>query len=86
MTTARHAASGAGSSDAGSRHHRRRYRQRLFREELLAVGFLLAVLLVTVVLLGLQWLQGGQSSDSAPYAAASHTVLLHSLGSLGGTA
>lgn len=75
MTTARHAASGA-----GSRHHRRRYRQRLFREELLAVGFLLAVLLATVVLLGLQWLQGGQSSDSAAY------TLLHSLGSLGGTA
>jgi hypothetical protein len=31
---------------------------------LLAVAFLLLALLITVALLGLQWLQGGQSSSS----------------------
>ncbi len=57
MTTARHAA-----SRAGSRHRRRLARQRLFREELAAVVVLVVALLVTIVLLGLQWLQGGQSN------------------------
>jgi type VI protein secretion system component VasF len=60
MTTARQAA-----PRAGYRHQRRLDKQRRFREELLAVGFLLLVLLATVVLLGLQWLHGGQSSTGA---------------------
>jgi Tfp pilus assembly protein PilN len=60
MTTARQAA-----PRAGYRHQRRLDKQRRFREELLAVGVLLVALLVTVVLLGLQWLHGGQSSSGA---------------------
>jgi hypothetical protein len=58
MTTARHAA-----PRTGFRHRQRRAPRRIFREELLAVAFLLVALLITVALLGLQWLQGGQSSS-----------------------
>jgi Tfp pilus assembly protein PilN len=60
MTTARQAA-----PRAGYRHQRRIDKQRRLREELLVVGVLLVLLLVTVGLLALQWLHGGQTSNGA---------------------
>ena len=65
MTTARHAASTAGDRQRSRREDRRvvrEERRRMVREELLAVGFLVVALLVTVLLLALQWLHGGSSS------------------------
>lgn len=54
MTTVREAA-----SPTGSRQQRRNQRRRLVREQALAVVILVALFLVTVLLLGLQWLHAG---------------------------
>jgi hypothetical protein len=81
MTTARHAASTAGDRQQTLHTPQRREdrravreeRRRMVREELLAVGFLLVALLVTVLLLALQWLHGGSSSLAlAPHLAPAH--------------
>lgn len=64
MTTVRPAA-----SSAGNRQQRRTQRRRLVREQVLAVVVLVAAFLVTVLLLGLQWLHAGTlggHSRSAP--------------------
>ncbi len=69
----------AEGGDAGERQRRRRHR-RLVREELLTVGVLLLALVVTLVVLGLQWLDSGQpntASAGSSYAVgtAIHTIL-----------
>ncbi len=55
MTTARPAV-----PPAGTREQRRVQRRRLMREQLLVVVVLVVAFLVTVLLLGLQWLHAGQ--------------------------
>lgn len=73
MTTARSAPRPARAvSTSGERQRRRQERQRLLREELLAVAVLLAVLGVTLVLLGLQWLDAGSATSSSLAPAYSH--------------
>ncbi len=59
-------------SPSGERQRRRQERQRLLREEFLAVAVLLAVLGVTLVLLGLQWLDAGSATSSSLAPAYSH--------------
>lgn len=69
---------------------RRRRRRRLVREELFTVFVLLLALVATLVVLGLQWLDSGQSANSStanssasspgavrlsPAAAAHHNTL-----------
>lgn len=61
-TTARDAA----TPSVGSRQEQRKRRRRLAREQQLAVLVLLVAFVVTVVLLGLQWLHAGGSASSAP--------------------
>jgi type VI protein secretion system component VasF len=67
MTTTRPAAAPAAGAEttvrSPSRAHLRSRRRRIVREQWLAVAVLVAAFLVTVVLLGLQWLHAAQSPD-----------------------
>ncbi len=66
--------SGPGQYSATTRQTRRHEQRRRIREELIAVLVLAVLLTITLVLLGLQWLQTG----SAPSASG----LPHLLGGL----
>jgi hypothetical protein len=84
MTTVRSvpppaAAAHAGDGGPGERLRRLRQRRRLVREELLTVGVLVLALAATLVVLGLQWLDSGQSAS--PGAAL---AVIHSLVTMGG--
>jgi hypothetical protein len=83
MTTVRSVPPELASEDAdggpGDRLRRRR-RRRLVREELLTVFVLLLALTATLVVLGFQWLDSGQTSSSSagssgPAGAAIHNTL-----------
>jgi hypothetical protein len=55
--------------DGGDRRHRRLERRRTVREEILVVGVLAMALIITVVVLALQWL------DSTPSVGSSVTSM-----------
>ncbi len=84
MTTIRRSVPGSITSrpPTATRQQRRRRRRRLAWEQSLAVVFLVAAFVVTVVLLGLQWLHAGPSggpgvitTTSAEVRFMSNTVL-----------
>jgi hypothetical protein len=85
MTTVRSvppltATAGAAGGGPGERLRRLRQRRRLVREELLTVAVLLLALAATLVVLGLQWLDSGPSTN--PGAAA--IAVVHNLVIVGG--
>jgi type VI protein secretion system component VasF len=63
-TTTPQSNAGAVSPPLGPRQQRRAERRRLVREQLLAVAVLVVALAITVLLLGLQWLDSGTSAQS----------------------
>lgn len=54
----------SGPHEPGTRQRRRLERQRVVREQILTLVVLAAALAVTLVLLGLQWLDSGGSSPA----------------------
>jgi hypothetical protein len=78
MTTVRSAppvvAPAVADGAPGARLRRLERRRRLLREELLAVAVLIIALAITLVVLGLQWLDSGPSAVSS---AAGLSAYIH---------
>jgi hypothetical protein len=79
MTTVRSVHPVAAPADAagggpGERLRRLCRRQRLVREELLTIVVLLVALAATLVVLGLQWLDSGQSASSGAVSVAARNI------------
>jgi hypothetical protein len=81
MTTVRSVLPEVASPDAegvgpGERLRRLRLRRRLVREKLLTVAVLLLALAATLVVLGLQWLDSGQSTSPNSVIAVVHHLVI----------
>ena len=79
MTTVRSVPPVAAPADVegggpGERLRRLRQRRRLVREELLTIAVLLVALVATLVVLGLQWLDTGQSASSGSVSVAARNI------------
>ena len=64
MTTAPPALKVSTVPRAGAGEHRRYQRRRLVRQQIAVVGIMLIVLIVTLLVLGQQWLHGAGSISS----------------------
>ncbi len=60
----------------GERLRRLRQRRRLVREELLTIAVLVLALAATLVVLGLQWLDSGQSTSPNSVIAVVHHLAI----------
>jgi hypothetical protein len=63
----------------GERRHRRYQRRRLVRQQIVVVAIMVIALIITVLVLGQQWLQGAGSTPSTlgPFPSSPTRAFTH---------